>query len=145
MQRLIHVLSMQRRRFSYARKTKRRNTRKGRKTDLETRFQMSNKNLIGRQNMEFSISFDSSWARAFSYPMVMSLSTSRVRWNRSSTASLEGEWSNEGCRNKNLTETELCELKRINRKLLIWQSQLSVGEPRVRWNWLSTASLEGDD
>ena len=43
---LIQFTSTERRRFSYARKKKRRNTREGRKNKLESPFQIRNKNSI---------------------------------------------------------------------------------------------------
>ena len=42
------------------------------------------------QYIEFSISFESSLTDKVNCSIVVPLSTSRVRWNRSSTASLEG-------------------------------------------------------
>ncbi len=82
-------------RFSFRRTKKRRNTRVQRKAELESRFQMINNRSSRQVYMPFSISIESSWACAFNCSIVMTVSISRVRWNRSSTASLEGKRSDE--------------------------------------------------
>ena len=89
------IVSTQRWRISYSPTKKRRNTRVGRKAKLVSLFQIRNKRSIGDVYMPISISIESSWACAFNCPIVMTVRTSRVCWNRSSTASLEGERSDE--------------------------------------------------
>ena len=66
--------------------------------------------LIIEQYIEFSISFESSLTRAVNCSIVVPLSTSRVRWNRSSTASLEGVRSDEGQSNSNSLKKLMFEL-----------------------------------
>ena len=74
--------------------------------------------LLIEQYIEFSISFESSSAHEVNCSIVVPLSTSRVRWNRSSTASLEGVRSDEGESNSNPLEKRIIfEVKHINRKL----------------------------
>ena len=85
------IFSVERWRFSYLLMKKRRNTSVERKTELESLFQMINNRSCRQVYMHFSISIESSWACAFNCPIVMTVSTSRVCWNCSSTASLEGK------------------------------------------------------
>ena len=49
-----------------------------------------NKNQTEKWNAMLFISIKMSWACKVNYPIVVPVSTSRVCWNRSSTASLEG-------------------------------------------------------
>ena len=85
-----------------------------------------NKKSIGKVYKQFSISIKSSWPCAFSYSTIMPVRTSRVCWNRSSTASLEGEFSDEGQSNWNRSEKNMGEgVKHINQKLLSSQHQPS--------------------
>ena len=84
------------------------------------------KRSMGQVNKLFSISIKSSWPCAFSYSTVMPVRTSRVCWNRSSTASLEGEFSDEGQSNWNRSENNMGEgVKHIDQKLLSSQHQPS--------------------
>ena len=84
-----------------------------------------NKKSIGKVYKQFSISIKSSWPCAFSYSTIMPVRTLRVCWNRSSTASLEGEFSDEGQSNWNRSEKNMGEgVKHINQKLLTMRIQL---------------------
>ena len=66
---------------------------------------------IGQVCKQFSVSINSFWPCTFSYSTVVPGIASWVCWNRSSTASLEGEISDEGQSNWKWSE-------HINRKLL---------------------------
>ena len=102
---------------------------------------------------ESSISIESSWASKFNYPIVIPVSTLSVRWNRSSTASLEGIRSVEGQSNWNQTKKKWYVVlnkpidsywaRKFNYPMSVHQGSAGISRQlhplkAKYWNWLSS-------
>ena len=113
-----------------------------------SRFQMSNKTFyLMILYTQFSMSIKSSLTCEFNNPILMPARKSRVCWNRSSTASHQGEILNEGqsrwikCENSNRGSAYLAKVLELANSTIPFLCQSAL---RVCWNQLSTASPGGE-